>query len=67
MVGPRSRLGERGMASHLANSPNQPASSEEMLDALQREAFGYFLHETNPTNGLVAMAAHALSREETRR
>jgi hypothetical protein len=54
------------MASHLADYPSQPASSDEMLDALQRDAFGYFLHETNPANGLVAMAAHALSREETR-
>ena len=42
------------MTSHLANYPNQPASSEEMLDALQRDAFGYFVHETNPANGLVA-------------
>ena len=25
-----------------------------MLDALQRDAFGYFLHETNPANGMVA-------------
>jgi hypothetical protein len=25
-----------------------------MLDALQRDAFGYFLHETNTVNGLVA-------------
>ena len=25
-----------------------------MLDALQRDAFGYFLHQTNPVNGLVA-------------
>ena len=41
------------MTSHLANYPNQPTSSEEMLDALQRDAFGYFLHETNPVNGLV--------------
>jgi len=24
-----------------------------MLDEIQREAFGYFLHETNPANGLV--------------
>ena len=24
-----------------------------MLDAIQRGAFGYFLHETNPVNGLV--------------
>ena len=39
---------------HLANYPKQPASSEEMLDALQRDAFGYFLHETNLANGLVA-------------
>jgi hypothetical protein len=38
----------------LANYPNRPASGEEMLDALQRGAFGYFLHETNPANGLVA-------------
>jgi hypothetical protein len=44
---------ETGMTSHLANYPNQPASSGEMLDALQRDAFGYFLHETNPANGLV--------------
>ena len=28
--------------------------SEARLDALQRHAFNYFLHETNPTNGLVA-------------
>lgn len=41
------------MTSHLANYPSQPASSEEMLDALQRDAFGSFLHETNPANGLV--------------
>ena len=25
----------------------------ETLDKLQRETFGYFLHETNPSNGLV--------------
>ncbi len=25
-----------------------------MLDALQRDAFSYFLHQTNPANGLVA-------------
>ena len=24
-----------------------------LLDDLQRETFGYFLHESNPTNGLV--------------
>jgi len=41
------------MTSHLANYPNQPASSDEMLGALQRDAFGYFLHETNPAKGLV--------------
>src|SRR5450432_727198 len=27
---------------------------EELLDRLQRAAFGYFLEETNPANGLVA-------------
>ena len=31
----------------------QSASSEVMLDMLQRKAFEYFLHETNPANGLV--------------
>ena len=39
---------------HRANGQHQPASSAEMLDALQRDAFGYFLHQTNPANGLVA-------------
>ena len=39
--------------SHLANYPKQPASNEEMLDSLQRDAFGYFRHENNPANGLV--------------
>ena len=39
--------------SHLANYPKQPASNEEMLDSLQRDAFGYFLRENNPANGLV--------------
>jgi hypothetical protein len=38
----------------LANYPGQPASREDLLEALQRDAFGYFLHETNPANGLVA-------------
>ena len=42
------------MTNHLTNYPKQPASSEEMLDAIQRDAFGYFLHETNLANGLVA-------------
>ena len=32
----------------------QPDGGEMMLDALQRHAFGYFLNETNPVNGLVA-------------
>ena len=41
------------MASHLAAYPNQPADSEQMVDALQRDAFGYFVHETNLANGLV--------------
>ncbi len=27
---------------------------DEMLDNLQRETFGYFLHEDNPANGLIA-------------
>lgn len=40
------------MTSYLANDPNQPTSRDEILDALQ-QAFGYFLHETNPANGLV--------------
>ena len=31
-----------------------PDSGETGLDALQRHAFAYFLHETNPGNGLVA-------------
>ncbi len=32
----------------------QPDFGETRLDALQRHAFGYFLNETNPANGLVA-------------
>ncbi len=36
--------------SHLANYPNQPASSERMIDALQRDAFaGYGQHFWGPT------------------
>jgi hypothetical protein len=31
-----------------------PDPGESRLDALQRHAFGYFLNETNPANGLVA-------------
>ena len=41
------------MTDHLAKYPVPPASSEAMLEALQRDAFGYFLRETNPANGLV--------------
>ena len=33
---------------------NPPGFTEARLDALQRHAFDYFLHETNPANGLVA-------------
>ncbi len=40
------------MSSLLA--PDLPASGEAMLDKLQQDAFGYFLHETNRANGLVA-------------
>src|SRR6266851_5072483 len=29
-------------------------SDEDLLDRLQRSAFEYFMHETNPVNGLVA-------------
>lgn len=35
-------------------APDLPASGEAMLDKLQQDAFGYFLHETNRANGLVA-------------
>ncbi len=33
-------------------SRREPTVDAE-LEALQRETFGYFLHETNPANGLV--------------
>jgi hypothetical protein len=33
---------------------NPPDLGAARLDALQRHAFQYFLHETNPANGLVA-------------
>ena len=33
---------------------NPPDFVETRLDALQRHAFDYFVHETNPANGLVA-------------
>src|ERR1043166_663327 len=32
----------------------KPSKSERMLNALQKESFGYFLYEYNPDNGLVA-------------
>lgn len=32
---------------------NQAALDAETLDSLQREAFAYFIHETNRANGLV--------------
>ena len=31
-----------------------PDFSQAPLDALERHAFEYFVHETNPANGLVA-------------
>ncbi|MDQ6618343.1 MAG: hypothetical protein M3Z31_01365 [Pseudomonadota bacterium] len=33
-------------------NPNRPAVDAE-LESLQRDTFGYFLHQTNPRNGLV--------------
>jgi hypothetical protein len=43
------------------NSPQAPTAvknvtheDDKMLDSLQRDTFGYFLHEDNPANGLVA-------------
>jgi hypothetical protein len=33
---------------------NSESLSPEFLDALQREAFDYFVHEANPLNGLIA-------------
>ena len=30
-----------------------PMSSHETLETIQRETFGYFLHEVNPINGLI--------------
>ena len=41
------------MTSHLANYPKPPLSTDEMLHAMQVDAFGYFVHETNVANGLV--------------
>lgn len=34
-------------------APQSSRYEAELLDALQREAFSYFQHETNPANGLV--------------
>ncbi len=43
------------------NPPQEPTTvknvtygDDKMLNSLQRETFGYFLHEDNPANGLVA-------------
>ena len=43
------------------NPPQEPTAvknvtreDDKMLDSLQRDTFGYFLHEDNPANGLVA-------------
>jgi hypothetical protein len=33
---------------------SQPRLSDAQLDALQEAAFAYFLHEVNPSNGLIA-------------
>ena len=32
---------------------NDPKADPAMMETLQRDAFGYFIHETNPVNGLV--------------
>ncbi len=39
--------------SNLASHPNRRLNTDELLDALARDAFQYFLRETNPANGLV--------------
>lgn len=41
------------MTNHRANRSKQPSRNEDMVDSLQRDAFGYFLRENNPANGLV--------------
>jgi hypothetical protein len=38
----------------LANDSIRSVGSDKMLDALQRDAFEYFLQESTPVNGLVA-------------
>src|SRR5512141_523495 len=43
-------------------SPPEPADAaydEALLDRLQRAAFDYFLHTTNPLNGLIADTTRA--------
>jgi hypothetical protein len=35
-------------------SSDDRTADDAMLDSLQQQAFRYFLHETNPANGLVA-------------
>ncbi len=42
------------MQQHEHTDPADFDFGEARLDALQRHAFDYFLHETNPANGLVA-------------
>jgi len=55
---PRRRMpaGARVWATGVTGLPvnEAPVGSEELLDALQRDAFRYFLQESNPVNGLVA-------------
>ena len=38
----------------LLMMPDLAAGGEAMLDRLQQDSFEYFMHETNPANGLVA-------------
>ena len=49
--GPLGAPRRRGRAA-ATRGPSDPGESR-MLDAIQRSAFGYFLHETNRSNGLV--------------
>ena len=39
--------------SNRKNEPS-PVDTEALLDALQKDAFAYFMYETNQANGLVA-------------
>ncbi len=39
--------------SDVSGSPRHDDAERRMLDDIQRRAFTYFLHETNPANGLV--------------